>query len=136
MTPLVGGCACRAVTFICDDPAPRPVVACHCKQCRRFTGYTYAATAVKKACLTLAGEENLTWYQSSDLARRGFCKICGSALFWDNQASPGISIAAGSIDNEAELKFGWHIYVDDQPRYYQLVDECLKYAVREDGPTR
>ena len=136
MNELRGGCYCRAVTYCATDPHPRPVIACHCKQCRQFTGYTYAATAVQKTSLTIEGAAHITWFQSSDFAQRGFCTVCGSALFWNDRESERISIAAGSVDDESHLNFGYHIYVDDQPSYYTLCDGFLKYAVRENGPTR
>ena len=38
------------------------------------------------------------------LARRGFCGICGSNLFWEAVGKPYISIMAGSLDKPTGLK--------------------------------
>ena len=93
------------------------------RQCRQFAGYTWAATAIPREVLEISGAENLTWFQSSDHARRGFCRLCGSHLFWDEAGNQNLSIAAGSVDQEAALKLGKHIYVQDKPPYYSIPAE-------------
>ena len=75
-----GGCLCGAVRYQVAGPL-RPVVYCHCTQCRRNTGHYMAATAARHRDFRLTGEAQLRWYESSDAARRGFCGRCGSTLF-------------------------------------------------------
>ena len=70
-----GSCNCGGVSWKAKGDM-RPVIACHCGQCRKQTGMYYAATNVADDKFTVTGEENLTWYQSSDVAKRGFCKHC------------------------------------------------------------
>ena len=135
MSDLTGHCFCRAVTFSANDVEPRPVMVCHCKQCRQFAGYTWAATALPEAALVIEGAEQITWFQSSAKARRAFCQVCGSTLFWQQEGSPNLSISAGIIDQEDQLRFGSHIYVDHKPSYYTLADEHPQYAVDTDAPS-
>ena len=116
-----GGCACGAVRYRASGDL-RPVVACHCSQCRKaFTNYG-AFTAVARDGLAVDGEAALAWYESSPGVRRGFCKRCGSALFWDRMAGDYVSIAAGTLDQPSGLRQVRHIYVADKADFYELGD--------------
>ena len=92
-----GGCSCGGVRFRAAGPL-RPVVNCHCSQCRRTHGHVAAYTAAAKASLELIEDGALRWYPSSPGIRRGFCGTCGASLFWDRTGGPEISIAAGTLD--------------------------------------
>ncbi len=67
----------------------------------------------------MSGE--VTWYASSDTARRGFCATCGSNLFWDG-AGENLSIFAGTIDGATGLTIAGHIYCADKGDYYDIPD--------------
>jgi hypothetical protein len=116
-----GGCLCGAVRYEVRGPL-RPIVACHCTQCRRQTGHFMASTACRREHLALTREDGLRWYQSSAAARRGFCGQCGSVLLWDGEEMAHISIAAGSLDGRTGLKFAQHIYVANKGDYYEIED--------------
>jgi hypothetical protein len=124
-----GGCLCGAVRFETREK-PDVVVGCHCSQCRRQTGLYYASADVPVSALTIAGEENLRWYQSSDEARRGFCLQCGSALFWQRLGGPAMSILAGAFDEPNGLRFGYHIFCADKGDFYEIPDGVPQYAGR------
>jgi hypothetical protein len=117
-----GGCLCGAVRYEIRGPL-RPVIACHCSQCRRATGHFMAATAAARSDITLHGADSLTWFDSSPQARRGFCARCGSNLFWDGTDRPYLSICAGSLDTPTGLKLVRHIYAADKGDYYEIGDE-------------
>lgn len=116
-----GGCLCGAVRYETKGPL-REVVYCHCSQCRRQTGLYYAATNVADADIDITGGDDLTWYAASDDARRGFCRTCGSALFWKHNARDYVSILAGSFDQPSGLTPGYHIFVADKGDYYSIGD--------------
>ena len=121
MDVKTGGCLCGRVRFEARGPL-RGVVYCHCSQCRRQTGHHYAATDVADDSLTVEGSEHLTWYAASDFARRGFCRHCGSALFWKNDSLAQTSIMAGSFDQPSGLTATSHIFVADKGDYYEIGD--------------
>jgi hypothetical protein len=127
-----GGCLCAAVTYEVRGPL-RPIVACHCRQCRRLSGHFVAATAVKREAFVLTRTQGLRWYHSSDFAQRGFCGICGSNLFWDAQAYPHISIMAGTLDGPTHLSLVKHIFVAEKGDYYDLNDGLPQSTGREHG---
>ena len=117
-----GSCLCGAVRFTADGPF-RPVIACHCVQCRKTSGHHVAATSAPRAGIAITGE--VTWYASSDVARRGFCATCGSQLFWDG-AGENLSIFAGALDGPTGLKLAGHIFCASKGDYYEIADDLPK----------
>jgi hypothetical protein len=123
-----GGCMCGAVRYEAEGPL-REVSVCHCAQCRKWHGGVpaYTATARSKFKFT-KGAEQVAWYDSSSFAKRGFCRTCGSSLFWQGNDRPHISIAAGSLDGKTGLKTVRHIYVADKGDYYDITDGLPQHA--------
>jgi hypothetical protein len=70
--------------------------------------------------LTVEGE--VRWFQSSADAKRGFCPVCGSFLFWKLAKDDHISFSLGSIDGETGLALEKHIFTADKGDYYDIAD--------------
>lgn len=117
-----GRCECGKVTFSVKD-VRETVTVCHCSQCRRTSGHLWASTRAPLADLVFATDEGLAWYESSDFAKRGFCKFCGSSLFYQIQDKDHIAIAAGSLEMPSGLTLGKHIFVKDKADYYPIADD-------------
>lgn len=122
-----GSCLCGDITYVITGPL-RPVVACHCAQCRKSSGHHVAATSCHRDDIEITGK--VAWYQSSDTARRGFCGTCGSNLFWDG-AGVNLSIFAGTLDGPTGLKMAGHIFCADKGDYYELSDDLPKADGRD-----
>lgn len=120
-----GQCLCGSVSFQLKGNI-RPVVACHCGQCRRWHGHHGSYTSVKLSDIEVWGAENIGWYTSSDHARRGFCEQCGSSLFWEPRNEGRISVSAGALNAPTGLRTVRHIFVADLADYYELHDELPK----------
>jgi hypothetical protein len=116
-----GSCLCGGVAFEVNGTL-RPVVGCHCSQCRKQSGHFGAFTACDDADLTFSTDTTLVWYRASASAGRGFCKTCGSLLFWKGDGRDYTSIAAGAIDGATDLKIEGHIYSADKGDYYDILD--------------
>ncbi|MEM6462087.1 MAG: GFA family protein [Pseudomonadota bacterium] len=116
-----GSCLCGAIEYSMEGPL-RGVVACHCTQCRKQSGHYFAATNVADERLIVSGSENLTWYKASDEAKRGFCKTCGSILFWKHKDDAFTSVMAGGLDGETGLEIEKHIFCADKGDYYTIAD--------------
>src|SRR5689334_5666298 len=116
-----GSCLCGAVTFEVAEALPPPD-ACHCRQCRKQSGHFFASTDVPRSALTVNGMESVTWFQSSERVRRGFCSRCGSALFWDPVKRDWIGIAMGAFDTPTDTHLRVHIFVADKGDYYEIAD--------------
>ncbi len=122
-----GSCLCGAVAFELrghlDD-----VLACHCTQCRKQTGNYWASTHTADADLHFIRKDSLNWYRSSANAKRGFCNICGSTLFWKKDGTAHTSVCAGSIDGRTGLKLAGHIYCADAGDYYEIAGGHFRKA--------
>jgi len=121
-----GGCLCGAVAYRIEGPM-RSVVYCHCSQCRKTSGHFVAATAVGHDQLEITNASGLAWYRSSDIARRGFCRHCGSSLFWDPAHGKYICVMAGTIDVPTGLASREHIHTGDASDYYEICDGLPQY---------
>ena len=75
-----------------------------------------------KSDVSMTEERGLAWFKSSEKAERGFCKECGSNLFWRGFGSDEISITAGSLEGKTGLHIKKHIYVADKPDWYEITD--------------
>lgn len=116
-----GRCLCGGVAFTIDG-AMSELSACHCAQCRRQSGHFVVAGETVKTDITFQSDETLAWYRSSDFAQRGFCKTCGSALFWQKDGSDDLSVNIGSLDQPTGLRLASHIFVAHKGGYYQITD--------------
>ncbi|MEM6441685.1 MAG: GFA family protein [Pseudomonadota bacterium] len=116
-----GSCLCGAVRYRVEGPL-RPVVACHCVQCRKTSGNFVAATSALQEDVILEREDGLRWYESSAQARRGFCGVCGSSLFWATSDSARLSLHAGALDEAEGLSLIGHIFCADKGGYYEIAD--------------
>ncbi|MCA2405781.1 GFA family protein [Rhizobium leguminosarum bv. viciae 248] len=122
-----GSCLCGAVTFEIEGDLRAPD-ACHCSKCRKQSGHFFASTDVPRRQITIRGGEGVTWYQSSEKVRRGFCAVCGSSLFWDPTHHDWIAVAMGAFDGPTETKLKMHIYVADKGDYYDITDNLPQNA--------
>lgn len=114
---MKGSCLCGAVTYTVSGTPGAPA-ACHCTQCRKQSGHVWASSYVEDGTLDIQGD--VRWFQSSEKARRGFCPICGSALFWDHEDEPFTCFSTGSIDGETGLTLRGHIFTADKGDYYAI----------------
>lgn len=116
-----GSCLCGAVRFEVQGPLPE-ASACHCTACRKHTGHYEAGVDVPRDRVTIWGQESVSWYFSSEKVRRGFCRTCGSSLFFDPVHLDWIGINMGAFDGPTGTRMGLHIFVADKGDYYTLND--------------
>ena len=121
-----GSCECQGVVFELIGEL-RDVVFCHCSQCRKTSGHYWAATQVSKGNLNLIKATSLSWYDSSDKARRGFCSVCGSSMFYERKGIDKISVSAGSLEMPTSLDRMRHIYVTSKGDYYDISDDLPQF---------
>ncbi|MGX7871539.1 GFA family protein [Mesorhizobium sp. ORM6] len=98
-----GGCLCGKIRpRMIGDPRVR---CCHCGMCGRATGSVFAMLAwLPSADVSWLGEEPY-FRRSSPLAKRGFCRGCGSPLTFAHDAAVNeIALHVGPFDNPAELE--------------------------------
>ena len=116
-----GSCLCGAVTVEVEGELSPPD-ACHCSMCRRQSGHYWCSTDILREHVTVRGEDCVTWYQSSEKVRRGFCATCGSALFWDVPGRSRLAIGMGCFDKPTGTHIEKHIFTADGGDYYHIKD--------------
>ena len=101
-TVLTGGCQCGAVRFRCEAP-PENVHVCHCRMCQKAVGGPFAVICpVQKADFQLT-RGKISWFKSSELARRGFCAACGTPMIFDYPEYPNIGVLVGTFDRPGDV---------------------------------
>ena len=121
-----GGCLCGAVRFTLNE-APTEYGACHCSMCRKFSGGIELGIRAMPGEITWDADEDLATYTSSEWAERGFCRKCGSSLFW-RLTAPGpmrgmLSLSVGALDSMDGLDFNVEVYIDHKPESHAFVGE-------------
>src|SRR5215470_18213540 len=104
------------------DDAWLRVTRRHCGQCRKEHGAPPGYTSAPWSNVTVRGEKNLKWYQSSEQARRGFCRACGSSLFWEPIGQDRVAITAGCLDKPTGLRTVRHIFVSEKADFDEITD--------------
>lgn len=129
-----GSCLCGEVKYsLRGNPSDiNGVTACHCQQCRKWAGHHWASIHGPISGFEITqGESTVKWYQSSDTARRGFCQLCGSSLFWHGHGYPSITdqidVSAGSLDDPLNLQIFRHIFCLFKGDYYDIKDGVPVY---------
>lgn len=118
---LTGGCMCGKVRFHLDR-APERISACHCDMCRRWCGGPLLAIH-DLGPVHFDDETEIVCYRSSEWAERGFCRICGSNLFYRLVGSGEIMLAAGTLDDQSGLKLESQVFIDEKPDCYAFANE-------------
>lgn len=126
-----GSCLCGGVKYTVKGPL-RPVVYCHCAQCRKTSGHYVAASSAPREKVRISGD--VQWYNSSKTARRGFCTTCGGNLFWDGPGE-NLSIMAGTLDDTRGLSAVGHIFVADKAGYVEICDGLPKAEADDEAIT-
>lgn len=129
MSKATGGCLCGAVRFTAEDPETGHH-ACHCGMCRRWSGGSpFFGSWV--ASVTFTGEESLGRYASSEWAERGFCKRCGTTLFYFLVPGGRYTMSVGAFDDTSAFHLAREIFIDHKPDGYALAGDRPRLTERE-----
>jgi hypothetical protein len=123
-----GRCLCGAVQFTVASVEIEHH-ACHCGMCRRWSGGPLLAAAASG--VTFQGKENLGRYSGSEWAERGFCKRCGSSLFYRLKPADRYLMCVGSFDDAAPFTLTREIFVDHKPAGYAFAGDLQRKTEAE-----
>ncbi|MEO0466816.1 MAG: GFA family protein [Pseudomonadota bacterium] len=124
-----GSCLCGAVKL--EGLGAPSLAVCHCQMCRRWHGGPSIAVNFTNDLKISAGSENLSWYDSSEWAERGFCKICGSTLLYKLKNGSMISGESGTFDLPGDLEVSEHFFIDEKPDFYDFTDNAPRLTGAE-----
>ena len=133
---LRGSCLCGGVRYAVEGPLTN-ARNCHCSMCRKAQGAAFRSRAsVRSADFRLiAGEELLTFFQSSSGNHRGFCRVCGSPIVSKFDAHPAVlGLPLGALDDDPGVRPQMHVYVASKAPWFTITDDLPQFP--EGPPTR
>jgi hypothetical protein len=130
---FTGGCQCGAVRFR-TSMLPSDVSYCHCRMCQRAVGNLFATLAMVRKDRTEWTTGEPAVFASSTVAERGFCRACGTPLFFRYQASPNLELTVGSFDHPELLEPAHHYGIESQVPWHIIGDALPRAATTADSP--
>jgi hypothetical protein len=132
-TTLTGSCLCGIVKYSVTTEIEK-FYFCHCKQCRKITGSSFASNI-------LAKPSNFTWVSGAGKVKRFdypgakaytkvFCTECGSGLPFLSKSGNTLFVPAGSLDSDPEVKPNNNIFWHDKASWYEagiLAEKCADF---------
>lgn len=115
-THLSGTCLCGAVSINFTPPGTH-IDVCHCSMCRKWAGGPHIGLPMVKEA-EFSGETNIERFASSEWAERGFCRTCGTHLFYYFAPQQAYSFPAGLFDGLENFTMTEEIFIDAKPDYY------------------
>lgn len=116
-----GSCLCGAVSL--DVTADGySVAACHCTMCRTWAGGPMLSLE-SVSSVSIDGEVDVGVYTSSDWAERGFCRRCGTHLFYRLRDGSHYAVPVGLVDHGAPWHFDTQIFIDEKPGFYAFANQ-------------
>ena len=128
---VTGGCQCGqvrySVTIDSDD-----AYLCHCRMCQRATGsISIAFMGIKKTEVRWESEPD--YYVSSPIARRPYCRECGTSLGFEFPDSDSMDLTVASFDDPSRFKPRHHYAVESMHQAW--IDTSALPRIRtEDNP--
>ena len=114
-------CLCGAVS-IRATAVNRKFYACHCDMCRKWSG-SMALSVNCGSDVSISGSENVTVFNSSEWAERGFCCRCGTHLFYRVKNTNQYIIPVGFFDDLKDIEFESQLFIDSKPAGYSFANE-------------
>lgn len=100
MAIIHAACSCGQLNLACDG-APIRISMCHCLACQRRTGSVFGTQAwFTPGQISITGNASIFTRTagSGRLVTYRFCLTCGSTLYWEAEAFPGlIAVAVGTF---------------------------------------
>lgn len=128
-TYATGGCQCGRVRFRVAEPLGSANL-CHCRMCQRATGNAFAPLVTARG---VAFEGEPARFASSDVAERGFCRECGTPLFYAPAGSDALELMIGALDAPNAVRPALHYGIESRVSWLHLSDGLPKFATRPGG---
>ncbi|WP_083928731.1 GFA family protein [Geopsychrobacter electrodiphilus] len=121
-TKLNGSCLCGRVKYTISTELNN-FYFCHCEQCRKLTGSSFASNILAKPVEIkwISGNENIKRfdYPGGRSFTNVFCNECGSRLPFLNESGKTLFIPAGSLDCDPNIRPDKNIFWADKSPWYE-----------------
>ncbi len=98
--------------------------------CRRWSGGAPFFGA-RAASVAFSSAERLGRYESSPWAERGFCKTCGTTLFYFLKPTQTYWMSVGAFDDQTSFRLVREIFVDHKPEGYAFAGDHPRWTEAE-----
>lgn len=128
MKTYTGNCLCGAVGVKANLNTDS-FYACHCSMCQKWGGGV-TLSVDSGSDVTFSAQEMISVFSSSAWAERGFCKNCGTHLFYRLKANQSYYLPFGLLSGTEDMRFTSQIFIDKKPATYEFRNntECLTEA--------
>jgi len=119
---IKGSCMCGGIRFELD--ATRSFTHCHCRNCRKLRGATFASYVHVEAdkFRMLSGEGLLQQFESAPGSFRAFCRICGSIAPSSVPYLKTVSVPAGLLDDDPGVRPQLHVFAGSKAPWWAITD--------------
>lgn len=124
-----GACLCGAVSVVASANSSHMGV-CHCAMCRKWGGGPLMAVECGSA-VAFEGEEQIATFSSSEWAERGFCRACGTHLFYRLKEESFYAIPVGLFDGDHAWTLSEQIFIDQKPAFYSFAEKTKNLTGEE-----
>ena len=124
--PVTGRCLCGAVRYRTEGPQAWTAL-CHCESCRRACSAPIVAW-MGFPVETVHWEGERAFYQSSEIATRGFCPKCGTQMSFESTRWPGeLHLYGVSRDEPADYAPDLHCHYGERLEWLHMSDDLQKH---------
>jgi hypothetical protein len=123
VTVVQGSCLCGNVRYEVNGPF-EVMSHCHCSMCRKHHGAAFATfVSVPLAGFRwVAGENEISTYQSSNYGKRTFCGKCGSVTPVVEPDTGVVFCPAGNLDGEFGIQAQSHRFIGSKAPWHTITD--------------
>jgi hypothetical protein len=128
-----GGCQCGAVRFRAKSLLDNTHV-CHCRMCQKASGNFFAALVGVPLTDFAWTRGEAAAFRSSALVQRGFCRDCGTPLFFRHDHNQHISMSIGAFDDPKSIPLAFQLGMEGRvPQVDQFADLKDYGTTEEEG---
>jgi len=125
-TTMTGSCLCGALRF---EARGEPLFQgfCQCVDCRKVGSGRYPAIGMPSDTVTITGESRRYAKpgDSGKMVYRNFCPTCGSMVFDQGDAMPGVTIVNAALLDEPERFTPQHVIYARSALPWDHIDPIL-----------
>jgi hypothetical protein len=127
-TRLKGSCLCGRVNISVPDRFAY-FAACHCSQCRKFSGSAFSAVAAVPYddFEVVSGEKYIKYFVKSESGTLAFCSNCGSSLYGKRSNIKMIHLRAGILDDVPSQQLSYHVFAASKASWFSISDDLRQF---------
>ena len=126
-----GGCLCGRISY---DLKGEPIVSlvCHCTNCQKQSGSAFSVNVIcQQDQIQVTGK--LSTYEdrsdTGDKVFRKFCGTCGSPIFSELTAHPGlIALKVGSLNDTSNVTPSSQVWCDSGQDWLKIESDMPRFA--------